>query len=807
MDQQYHSLLRRQLKKIFGEQVTIPEKWQQFVEAVNTAYKEFDTDRNMLERSLELSSQELLQANSEMRVIFEALPDLFFRLDYEGTILDCKAGNADDLYISRDKIIGTKIFGIPIPEVGTKYKEAMRLVQDTLSSTSIEYSIVFNENEYFYEARLLPLLDNQVIAIIRNTTEQKRTENALRESEEQYRSIFENAVEGIFQTTTDGMYLNVNPALAKMFGFASPRDMIMSFTDIGNEQYVVPEDRLRFKLLIERDDAVHGFETQMYRKDHSRIWISINAHAVKDLSDNIICYEGTIENITDRKLAEDALFESEDKYRSIVEESHFGVYIIQDGLFRFVNKKFCEIHGYEYSEIVDKLGPKDFLLPEDFPAVEESMRKRYSGDLKSVELNYSIRHRSGELRPIKAVGGFIFYKGQPAITGTLLDMSKEKVLEQQLVQSQKMETVGRLAGGIAHDFNNILGIILGNTQLAKMNLPPEDKTCDYLISIEKATTRAADFVKQLLAFSRQQVLELKVVDLNAVTISFEKMVRRVIGEHIEMSIISKPELPAIKADVAQINQILLNLVINARDAMPDGGRLSIDITTASISREYCQYNVDAVPGNYVVLSVTDTGFGIRKDMLNKIFEPFFTTRKTGSGLGLSVVYGLVKQHGGFINVYSEPDVGTTFKVFIPSIQETIETVKETTKSITGGNETILIVEDEKDLREIASELLKTLGYSILSASNGEEGIEIYKEKPDEIHLVLLDVIMPKLGGRETYEEMKKIKPSVRPLFVTGYSLDGIHTNFILEEGIDAIQKPYSLETLASKIREIMDRKS
>jgi len=804
MNKQYHSLLMRQLKKIFGESFTIPEKWQQFVEAVNTAYREFDTDRNMLERSLELSSQELLQTNSEMRAIFEALPDLFFRLDYEGTILDCKAGNANDLYLPREKIIGTKIFSIPLPEVGVKFKEAMRLVQDTLSTTSMEYSIMFKENEYFYEARLLPLLDNQIIVIIRNTTEQKHIENALRESEEKYRSIFENAVEGIFQTTTDWIYLNVNPSLAKMFGYTSPQDMIISLTDVGKEQYVVPEDRLRFRTLIERDGMIQGFETQVYRKDMTRIWISINAHALKDVSGNTICYEGTIENITDRKLAEDALFESEDKYRRIVEESHFGVYIIQDGLFRFVNSKFCEIHGYEYSEIVDKLGPKDFLLPEDLPLVEDSMRKRYSGDLKSVELSYSIRHKNGELRPIKAVGGYIFYKGRPAIIGTLLDLSKEMVLERQLIQSQKMETVGRLAGGIAHDFNNILGITLGNTQLAKRSLSPEDKIYDYLTSIEKATTRAADFVKQLLAFSRQQVLELKAVDLNAVTVSFEKMVRRVIGEHIEMSIISKPVLPVIKADVAQINQILLNLVINARDAMPDGGRLSIDITTASISPEYCQYNVDAIPGNYVVLSVTDTGIGIHKNMLDKIFEPFFTTRKSGSGLGLSVVYGLVKQHGGFINVYSEPGVGTTFKVFLPSVQETIESVEETTKPTRGGNETILIVEDEKDLREIASEILQTLGYSVLLASNGEEGIEIYKEKSSEIHLVLLDVVMPKLGGRETYEELKKIKPSVRPLFMTGYSLDGIHTNFILEEGVNAIQKPYTFETLASKIREILD---
>jgi len=634
LDKQYHSLLRRQLKRILGDEFPITDVWRKFIDTVDNAYREFDTDRTMLERSLELSSQELLHINAEMRAIFEAMPDLFFRLTLDGTILDCKAGNTYDLYLSREKIIGSNILKMPGKEVREKFKDAINMVKDTSSMVSIEYSMMFGEDEHSYEARLLPFQD-QIIAIIRNSTEQKRTENALRMSEEKFRSIFENAVEGIFQTTIDGSYINANPALAGMFGFDTAEELIRNQSDIERQHYVIPEDRLRFKTLIERDGIVKGLETQVFRKDNSKMWISINARTVKDASGNTMFYEGTIENITDRKLAEDALFESEDKYRSIIEESQFGVYIIQDGLFRFVNKRFCEIHGYDFEEIVDKLSPKDFLEPEDLPYVENSMKKRYTGELKNVELNYKIRHKSGELRSIRAVGGFIFYKGRPAITGTLLDMSKEKVLEQQLIQSQKMETVGRLAGGIAHDFNNMLGIILGNTQLAKIDLSPVDKTNDYLISIENATIRAADFVKQLLAFSRQQILELKAVDLNDVVISFEKMVRRAIGEHIEMSIITKPELHKIQADVAQINQILLNLVVNARDAMPDGGKLSIEIAPVTISEEYCRYNVDARHGNYIVISVTDNGIGINKDDIEKIFEPFFTTRKTGSGtLGL-----------------------------------------------------------------------------------------------------------------------------------------------------------------------------
>lgn len=805
LKREYHNLLKRQLKKIFGEDFVIPKEWRGFISAVDNAYKEFDIDRKMLERSLELSSHELLQKNAESRAIFEAMPDLFFRIADDGTILDCKAGNTKDLYLSRERIIGSNFFNFPIEGVRERFRDAIGKVKKTSSMMVIEYDMEVNGEERSFEARIFPFQD-QVIVIIRNVTQQKSAEHALRESEEKYRSIFENAVEGIFQTTTDGFYINANPSLAKMLGFDSVDELINSSYNIEEQHYVVPEDRLKFKKIIESQGQVNRFETQVYRKDKSKIWISINARKVSDSSGNTMFYEGTIENITNHKLVEEALFESEEKYRSIVEESQFGVFIIQDGLFRFVNNKFCEIHGYSADEVVDRLGPKDFLLPEDLQMVEEIMGKRHEGKNKSEEIFLRIRQKGGEIRQLRAIGGFVLYKGRPAIIGTTIDVTKEKALEQQLVQSQKMESVGRLAGGIAHDFNNMLGVILGNTQLAKMNISPVNKINEYLVSIENATTRAADFVKRLLAFSRQQVLELKVIDLNDVVKGFKKMVHRAIGEDIEMSFVTKPQLPKIKADAAQINQILLNLVVNARDAMPDGGELSVDIAPIKISEEYSMYNMEAKPGDYVIISVTDTGSGMDKNTLNKIFEPFFTTRKDGSGLGLSVVYGLVKQHKGFINVYSELGVGTTFNVYLPSVEDDIETTEEEDKkTIRGGNETILIVEDEEELREIASEMLSMLGYNVLLASNGEKGIDIFKEKADDIHLVIIDVVMPKIGGRETYEEMKKIKSSVRVLFVTGYSLDGIHTNFILEEGIDAIQKPYSLETIARKIREVLSK--
>jgi CheY-like chemotaxis protein len=386
-------------------------------------------------------------------------------------------------------------------------------------------------------------------------------------------------------------------------------------------------------------------------------------------------------------------------------------------------------------------------------------------------------------------------------------MSKEKILEEQLLQSQKLETVGRLAGGIAHDFNNMLGVILGNTQLAKLHTSPENKIYEYCSTIEKATSRAADFVRQLLAFSSRQVLELKVVDLEEVLVSFTKMIQRVIGEHIDMNMIISPGLPKIRADITQINQVLLNLVVNARDAMSEGGRLTVETYAKQINQEYASFYPDLAPGDYVVLSVTDTGSGIPRNILNKIYEPFFTTKKGGSGLGLSVVYGIVKQHKGFINVYSEPGKGTTFKVYIPSIDDAGEEGEDIAeRTARGGDETLLIVEDDEDMRKILSEILKALGYDIIIASDGEEGLDIFVQRHDEIDFVILDVVMPKLSGREVYEEMKKIKADLTCLFVTGYSLNGSHTDFIIKEGIEVLQKPYSFEDIAMKIREALDKR-
>jgi two-component system cell cycle sensor histidine kinase/response regulator CckA len=665
------------MRKYFNGSLEVPEEWQGFIEMVNNAYHEFDTDRNMLERSLELSSQELLQANTEMRVIFEAIPDLFFRLDYSGTILDCKTNTTSDLYIARDELIGNKIYRIPTLPAAKRFEDAIEELKRTMTTVSIEYILTIRGKEYFYEARLAPALQNEIIAVVRNVTERKVAENALRESEE--------------------------------------------------------------------------------------------------------------------------------KYRSVVEGPHVGVYIIQDNLFRFVNKTFCEIHGYSYEEIVNIMSPQDFILPEDLDFLNESLKKRYSGEAKMAELAYHIHHKNGEVRTIKVISSATLYKNRPAIIGTLLDMSKEKALEEQLLQSQKLETIGRLTGGIAHDFNNMLGVILGNTQLAMMNLSPDDKATEFCSEVERATHRAAEFTHQLLAFSRRQVLEMKAIDLNEILANFERMVQHIIGEHVEMGITYKTDLPLIKGDSAQINQILLNLMVNAREAMPNGGKLIIETDMLYIDEKRTPLFADAQRGYYVLVSITDTGIGMDKEMLTKIYEPFFTTKSHGTGLGLSVVYGIVKQHAGFIDVQSWPGKGTSFRIYLPSVEKVDTVIQKEQSFRMTGNETVLIIEDDDEFRKVESAILEKLGYTVYTASDGIEGIEIFKAKNGKISLVVLDLVMPKMNGWETLSEMRKIKPAIPSLFVTGYGLDGAYMKYIPEEGIDIIQKPFSFDALSQKVREVINR--
>jgi len=394
------------------------------------------------------------------------------------------------------------------------------------------------------------------------------------------------------------------------------------------------------------------------------------------------------------------------------------------------------------------------------------------------------------------------------VQGIARDVTERKHLEDQLRQSQKLEGIGQLAGGVAHDFNNLLTAINGYTGLALQRLDEGNSVRPYLEEVKKAGDRAATLTRQLLAFGRKQILQPIPLDLNSIVSDINKMLRRLIGEDINLNAKLAADLKRVKADPGQIEQVLVNLVVNARDAMPKGGKLTIETTNAELDREYASTHVGANPGDYVVLAVSDTGTGMTEQVRRQIFEPFFTTKEKGkgTGLGLSTVYGIVKQTGGNIWVYSEPNHGTTFKVYLPALasSSTSSEPKTAESPIPRGSETVLLVEDEEVVRGLARQILEDAGYYVLVAQQGEEAVRLCNEHAKEIHLLLTDVVMPGAGGKVVADRLSALRPGIKVLFMSGYTDEAIVHHGVLDSNVEFIQKPFTPLALSKKVREVLD---
>jgi PAS domain S-box-containing protein len=523
-----------------------------------------------------------------------------------------------------------------------------------------------------------------IIKFLTDITQQKRVEEDLRRAREKYQSIFENSLEGIYQTTPSGQYISANPALARMLGFDSADELVNSRDDLRNQEYVDPEAHAEFVRLMEEHGMVRNFQYQALRKDGKTIWVSENAHAVRDTSGAVSHFEGTVEDIT--------------------------------------------------------------------------------------------QHRQ---------------------------------LEEQLRQMQKIEAIGRLAGGVAHDFNNILMAISSFGELLSHKLAAEETCRRYLDEIVKATDRGSSLTQGLLAFSRKQVLSPKVIDLNSLILGQIDMLKRLITESIELRFVPNPTLGKIKVDPSQIEQVVMNLVINARDAMIHGGELLIETYNTEVGKAEREEEPLAA-GNYVVLAVSDNGCGMDAETKSHLFEPFFTTKQQGkgTGLGLATVFGIVKQSSGYIFVHSKPGRGSTFKIYLPRAEEAATPLhqEEMVVSVT-GNETILLVEDEGAVRTSAAEYLRGNGYTVMVASRASEAIDIAGQHRSAIDLLVTDVVMPKVSGRHLAESIKQIHPETKVIFISGYS------NNLLsgEEGLNRdhilLQKPFRLSALGKCIREVLSHKS
>lgn len=511
--------------------------------------------------------------------------------------------------------------------------------------------------------------------------------------------------------------------------------------------------------------------------------------------------------ITERYRAEEKLRESEERYRDLFENANDLIQsFTPDGRILYVNRAWKLALGYTDEETRD-LYIQQVIHPESRDGWNEQVEALMRGET-SDKSEVTLVTKDGKKILGEASRTCKFVDGKPAFVRSIIrDVTERRQLEEQLRQTVKMEAIGQLAGGVAHDFNNLLTIISGYGQLLEESVEPRSR--EYVTEILKASDRAASLTRQLLAFSRRQILAPQVLDLNSIVVNMEKMLKRLIGEHIELATVQQANLGRVKADAGQIEQVVLNLAVNARDAMPDGGKITIETANVDLDEAYSRSHSTVVPGPYVMLAISDTGEGMTNEIMTHIFEPFFTTKEKGkgTGLGLSTVYGIVKQSAGNVWVYSELGRGSTFKVYLPRISETatLAPTASAPESIR-GTETILLVEDEAPVRSLVRETLQSYGYNVLEAQGADHAISIFQEYNDPIHLLLTDVVMPQVSGKELAKRMSPAHPEAEILFMSGYTDNAIVRHGVLDANTFFLQKPFMPKTLVTKVREVLDAK-
>jgi len=666
------------------------------------------------------------------------------------------------------------------------------------------------------DLKLAERVGHQIAGAIANAqlfAERKKMEEALRTERQKFQMLSEHAPFGMVMIDQDGTFAYINPKFKELFGY--------DLKDVPNGRSwfrkAYPDPSYRHNVI---SAWMHDLRIFARGEKRPRVFTVTCKDATEKIVNFISVQLGTgehlmtCEDITEQMRVEEILRESEEKYRTLFEGSKDAVFITtRQGKFVDFNQSFLDLFGYSKDELMSLHAQETYVHPED--------RRRFQKEIeqKGFVRDYELKLRKKDGKEMDCLLSASVRRGKDGTIlgyqGMIRDITERKraeqemrILEEQLLQSQKMEAVGRLAGGIAHDFNNILTIIKGYSQLSLSELKEDDPLRENVEGMQKAADRASDLIRKILAFSRRQVMEMRVLDLNGLLMELDKLLRRIIGEDIDLVTVLAEDLGRVKVDPGQIEQVILNLAVNAKDAMPNGGKLTIETANAELDEAYARSHIAVTPGPHVMLSVSDTGTGMPPEVKERIFEPFYTTKENGkgTGLGLSTVYGIVKQSGGNIWVYSEPGQGTTFKIYLPRLEELKEEIPEkmVREELARGSETIMVVEDEEELRKLAVRILGKQGYTVLEASQGQEALLICEKHEQPIHLLITDVIMPGMSGRELSERLLSLHPEIKILYMSGHTNGAIIRHGVLEVGVKLLQKPFTPDALVRKVREVLE---
>lgn len=638
--------------------------------------------------------------------------------------------------------------------------------------------------------------------------ERIRVEEALRQSERRCRQLFEDSPDAIFVEDLEGVVLDANLAAARLHGM--PRESL-----IGKHvtELVPPGKRSGAREVFGKlaQGELRQFEGVSLASDGREVPVEIRT--------SLIDYSGRpalllhVRDISECRKAEEDLRASEARFHSVWDNSVDGMRLTDaNGTILAVNEAFCKLVAMHREQLEGR--PFTVIYAHADAAQEEEKlsryRKRFTDRTIERRIERKLTFRSGRTVQLEGSNSFVKYGGETTVLGLFRDVTEHRRLEEQLRQSQKMDAIGQLAGGVAHDFNNILTVIQGHATMLSTSGALNGPLSVSAQQICEAAERAAALTRQLLTFSRRQMMQPRSLDLNGVLSNMTKMLGRILGEHIALQFNYSPNVPLVHADSGMIEQVLLNLAINSRDAMPSGGQLTVRVSNREILPQSAAAHPEGCPGKFVCVSVQDTGTGIQPDVLPHIFEPFFSTKPVGkgTGLGLATVYGIVKQHHGWLEVESEPGRGSTFHVFLPAEKEPVIPAggdSQVNELLRGGDETILVVEDEPPVRDLVCKLLAGRGYHVLQATSGVHALKVWEEQKNSINLLLTDIVMPDgMSGRDLAEKIQAERPGLKAIFTSGYSADIGGKDFIIKEGVNFLQKPYAPQKLLRLIRKCLD---